>query len=195
MKSGAALIVVLLALGIGAVPVWACDGEIPGTPQHGFTSSDAVFTGRLTSINGLTPSIIDRIRIWVGLTQPSSPLPSYNRFTFTVIESWKGVTTRTIDIDTFSLGMCGFDFVIGREYLVYASGGVTANLSTSIFTRTSLVSAATADLTYLATLPTLPLPKPTPATSPYIAPLLLIGAAGLVFALLEFRRKRRAAKT
>jgi hypothetical protein len=54
--------------------------------------------------------------------------PSAYGFTFRVSRAWKGVTTDTVEVGTPSLGpSCGFHFLVGAEYLVYAGGGGIAS--------------------------------------------------------------------
>jgi len=53
-------------------------------------------------------------------------------------------------------GDCGYRFVAGRRYLVYASKATSGQLVTSICSRTRPLEAAAEDLAYLSTLPQQP---------------------------------------
>jgi hypothetical protein len=74
--------------------------------------------------------------------------PSGRRVTFEVSRTWKGAVGEVITVGTgTSSADCGYDFEVGREYVVYAHGD--DQLSTSICTRTRTVGAATEDLRLL----------------------------------------------
>lgn len=56
---------------------------------------------------------------------------------FKVETVWKGVVTKEVTVRTGeNSAMCGFNFEVGKKYLVYA-GGKIDNLETNICTRTS----------------------------------------------------------
>ncbi len=60
-------------------------------------------------------------------------------------KSWKGVSEKTVSVLTYSDGAaCGYYFVKGESYLVYAYG--KARLTTGVCTRTSHLSLAQRDL-------------------------------------------------
>lgn len=68
---------------------------------------------------------------------------------FKVTQTWRGEAAGTLDVRTgMGGGDCGFAFVTGQEYLVYAHGSPGA-YSTGICSRTRLVSRASEDLAYL----------------------------------------------
>ena len=76
----------------------------------------------------------------------------YGRFvTFSIAQTWKGEAGGTIQINTgMGGGDCGYNFVKGREYLVYAHGS-GGKYSTGICSRTRRLSAAGEDLEYFKT--------------------------------------------
>ena len=54
------------------------------------------------------------------------------RVTFEVLESWKGVTSRRLELVTGGGGGdCGYPFVVGKRYLVFAE-------TTGLFSKTEL---------------------------------------------------------
>jgi hypothetical protein len=116
-------------------------------------------------------------------------MPRGNRFTFTLKSSWKGVTTRTVDVTIFGVEGCGSRFDVGQEFLVYAYGE-SSDFVTGMCSRTAPISAAAADLRYLSTLTTLPLPGATGWQS-YVGLFAWIGGAALALASLELWRRRR----
>jgi hypothetical protein len=97
-------------------------------------SGEAVFIGTPTSV---APG-------------PSSPsLGSTVRFHFEVEEALRGDVAKSIDVDTGdSTGMCGFPFVMGMKYLVYAAASSSV-YTTSLCSRTGLVAGSQDDLALL----------------------------------------------
>jgi hypothetical protein len=97
-----ALAAVLLAIAPGAA--WAC--TCSGIPEFeaAFAQSEAIFVG--------TPLSIEPVED----TYPSAVLVH-----FSVAMAWKGVSGNSAFIQTAASGAsCGYEFVLGREYLVYA---------------------------------------------------------------------------
>ncbi|HEX8286488.1 MAG TPA: hypothetical protein VF556_00745 [Pyrinomonadaceae bacterium] len=65
-------------------------------------------------------------------------------------KSWKGSVSRQITIVTASnSALCGYNFEVGKSYLIYAQDYGTNNLQTNLCTRTAGVSEAKADLKVL----------------------------------------------
>lgn len=66
---------------------------------------------------------------------------------FRADKSWKGNVSRRISISTGAdSALCGFNFEIGKSYLIYAQGADAKNLQTNICTRTAALTNAKADL-------------------------------------------------
>ena len=126
---------VLLALLTAVQPacVYACSCIQPGPPDEARASSTAVFSGKATSVTRETT--LDRGDMVL--------------VTFAVARAWKGPQEATIAVRTpGSSASCGFDFVEGQEYLVYAhtaEGGLQANLCS----RTAPLAQAGADIAAL----------------------------------------------
>lgn len=82
--------------------------------------SDAVFTGEVVAIR-IAP------RWWQDSPEPvSSDLiqegSRVEEVTFAVDRAWKGVSTQQLLIITpFEIGLCGYEFQVGQQYLVFAS--------------------------------------------------------------------------
>src|SRR5262249_20884902 len=78
---------------------------------------------------------------------------SERRVTFVVTNAWKGLSSKEVLIVTgFGRGDCGYEFEVGKNYLVYA-GGPPQALGTSICHRTSSISYAQKDIRIISKLP------------------------------------------
>jgi len=194
LKSGVhrltAIVIVLVAMLLPPRPVFACTCAAPESPATGFAHADAVFVGTVTGISGQAPapSLLDRLRSWVGL--PVTGAFFARQLSVRVSDSWKGVTTADIEIHTgFGDADCGYNFRVGSQYVIYATKGQTG-FETSICLRTIEVASGAADLQYLQTLPRLSLTA-APSTSPL--PLLFLSLGMLVSLLLltVWVRRRR----
>jgi hypothetical protein len=77
------------------------------------------------------------------------------RVRFQILEPFRGATTSEIDVYTGGGGGdCGYSFIVGRSYLVYAYQGPGApRLTTGICSRTRMLSQASEDLAYLRSVP------------------------------------------
>lgn len=196
------LLVLATALAIFArpTPAWACSCMMPPPPAQEFADRQAVFVGTVTGgSSNLSIPFVTQIQNWwnqwTGSTQPVGPATSdMPKVEFSVQDSWKGVTTSTVAIAASSdSASCGIEFVPGQQYLVYAYDFDGAGLQTNMCTRTTDITNASADLTYLNTQPKLTL---TSADSPFwpiaiAGVVLLIGAAA---AGVYFVRRKPAAK-
>ena len=103
------------------------------TPSEGLTSSYAVFTGEVTDIdkNDATP--------FGGL-----------EVTLRVKEMWKGEPAEELRVHTASSSAaCGYGFVKGVTYLVYAVRDEADPLRVSLCSRTAPVEDAKEDLDFL----------------------------------------------
>ncbi len=88
--------------------------------QDAFAGSDAIFSGEVVEIK-------------------ESPTNKYDFIVrFKVAKFWKGKSSREMTITTArDSAMCGYNFEIGKIYLVYASGK-SENFSTTNCSRTNL---------------------------------------------------------
>jgi len=103
------------------------------SPSEGLTSSHAIFTGEVTKIE---PNKATRFG---GL-----------EITLRVERVWKGDPQREIKVHTAgSSAACGYTFVKGEKYLVYALRDDADPMRVSLCSRTALVKNAKEDLSYL----------------------------------------------
>ena len=141
----ASLRAVILALVVSGVwffghagQVYACKCAEPGSPSEELEKFDAVFAGRVVSVHhsydpdGETVSPEDRSTIG-----------------FEVSTVWKGSIHETTYITTPPTGgSCGYTFIEGETYVVYASDSIYADggYTASICSRTALMAQAQADI-------------------------------------------------
>ncbi|HEX7330559.1 MAG TPA: carboxypeptidase-like regulatory domain-containing protein, partial [Pyrinomonadaceae bacterium] len=140
MKRLLLLLIALTWLIVYSTPVLACTCADYGTPVCAtYWSSDAVFVGQLRDITPPNPRAAN--------TLPTAMLH------FIVEEPFRGITSATVDIETFSGTSCDMQFVKGIRYLIYANRGSGSNqLFAGPCTRTTELRNADEDLTYLRSL-------------------------------------------
>lgn len=116
---------------LGASDVSACSCLMDNIQSTGkkvnaaYKQATAVFYGKVTEVNRQEETVIVK---------------------FKVEKSWKGLNTGEVIVRTAeNSAMCGFNFEVGGNYLVY-TGGAVDNLQTNICTRTA---AGNADARYL----------------------------------------------
>lgn len=136
------LLFLMIAVMIAGVVAWpsaasACSCEQPPGVEEELSRSDAVFSGKVISIEEKPPL----------LSVPSKTV------IFEVAKIWKGIEQSQVKITTGQGGGdCGFDFNMGQEYLIYAvksnSYGLNS-LSTIICDRTAILSQSQGDLPLL----------------------------------------------
>ena len=117
---------------------YACSCADPGSPVDALETSAAVFAGRVVSIEG-------------GFDPDKAPYSPEDRTTveFEVGAVWKGVVHERMYVTTRPDGAsCGFAFVEGEEYVVYAhdSAEVDGGYGVYLCSRTALLSQAQADI-------------------------------------------------
>jgi hypothetical protein len=103
------------------------------SPAEGLSSSHAVFTGEVTDIE---PNHATRFR---GL-----------EITLRVKRVWKGAPQEEIKVHTAaSSAACGYTFVKGKTYLVYALSDQADPMRVSLCSRTAPIENAQEDLDFL----------------------------------------------
>lgn len=112
---------------------YACDCAAPPPPREALENSYAVFSGKVIAIEeppqGQMMSTSDPVTV-----------------TFEVKESWKGNFDGTATVKTPMASVsCGFSFIEGEQYLVYAHGDEHA-IEVSLCSRTLLLAGADQDL-------------------------------------------------
>jgi len=114
---------------------WACSCLPPAPPTEALEKADAVFLG-VVERNEVTGPL--QKTDMEGVTGYGKWRPDYSgkEATFRVITIWKGVPQEVLTVETSFFGtMCGYNFEVGFEYLVYAHESDGA-LHTNICSRT-----------------------------------------------------------
>jgi hypothetical protein len=117
--------------------VMACICATRPPPEEAFAKADAVFLGTVAEMGPLSREV---------------PIGTQSRMLlkpvlFRVIETWKGANVRSRVVYTGDgRGDCGYPFLLGSNYLIYAQVMSSNVLVTDICTRTCDESRATADL-------------------------------------------------
>ena len=135
------LILTTLIVLISPSPVYACSC-FRSPPLESLEASTAVFSGRVIDIEGIPPP---------GPVYRRTPIPV--QVTIQVSKVWKGPSDETLVIHTgLDGGLCGlgYFFMIGEEYLVYASAFEEGSeLWAGYCSRTTHISNAEEDLAEL----------------------------------------------
>lgn len=138
-----AVLIVAFTLGslgflVSAGQVYACSCAQPGSPLEEIEKFSAVFAGKVFlvqhSYDPSAKSVTPEDRTTIG---------------FEVSTVWKGTVHEVMYITTPPTGgSCGYTFVEGEEYVVYASDSYYGDDSytASICSRTALLSEAQADI-------------------------------------------------
>jgi hypothetical protein len=116
-----------------ASPARACDFEEPPPPQEALNAATAVFSGEVIEIEPVE----------------DDPSGQYLAVTFEVDRVWKGVESSPVTVETHQdEGVCGYPFVVGESYLVYAHSN-RSPLTTALYHRTTHIDQAEEDLDVL----------------------------------------------
>lgn len=115
----------------------ACSCGAPGTPQEELAAFEAVFAGRVRSIEHTFDLDAQSVSPW-----------DHTRVGFTVNTVWKGDVTRSIEVATPPTGgSCGYPFEEGKEFIVYAYGSAAeGGFTASLCSRTAPLGEAQEDL-------------------------------------------------
>jgi hypothetical protein len=130
------LLTTLAVCAIGLIPRSAepCSCAAPGSPCSATWQADAVFVGRVVSIE-------------------SSPIGAGRLLQFAVVETFRGVRLSQVTLVTgYGQADCGYPFRMGESYVVYAHRSPEGQLSASSCTRTRPLAEASEDLSYLRSL-------------------------------------------
>jgi hypothetical protein len=174
------MVSLLLMLVLAAIPsqqAYACSCIPPAPPLESMANSDAVFSGKVMRIDSDEAPIMNS----------ADPV----KVVFNVSRVWKGPEEGAIALSTArESASCGYNFVVGEEYLVYAYNS-ESGLTTGLCNRTMPLSSAGEDLAALGEGVTpAPAAEPTSSTLPWA---LAAGAvvAGLVLLAAVFLLKPR----
>jgi hypothetical protein len=149
-------------------PAWACDCSY-FSPSDAYEHADIIFSGYVTKI---------------------SPGRQSQSVTFQVADSWKGVTTNEVTLESVGISSsCGFTFIQNHQYLVYGQeqNGI---ITTGLCTRTKALDRGRAqeDFAYLTWV------KVTHGLWDKFLDIIWIGLGGsiiFVFAIVYFHYRRR----
>jgi hypothetical protein len=134
-------IVAFAAVLFAPVRAWACSCIEEGPACQAFFRTHAVFVGRVLGVTDFTAA-----------TDISGRTFTFARrhVRLTVSESFSGVQSNEVTVDTGAGGGdCGYPFVVGESYLVYAYAASDGTLGAGICSRTRPVHDASTDLVYL----------------------------------------------
>jgi hypothetical protein len=121
----------LLALVALPQPVSACSCAMPRSPTEALDRASAVFRGRVATL------------------EPPARLEVIYTARFTVDTVWKGPITPDMTVNTIYVeAVCGYPFVVGQDYLVYADEE-SGQLVVTLCSGTRPTNEAQADLTTL----------------------------------------------
>ena len=129
---------VLLGLSLTGM---ACSCAPPLEIGEALEDAQAVFSGRVVGLR-LVPLEEEDPTLPAGIEELE--------VSFAVQTVWKGETVETLVVRTgFTCCVCGYPFVIGAGYVVYACDSIDGGLSTSFCTRTHLLDSQTNDVSVL----------------------------------------------
>jgi hypothetical protein len=161
-----------------AQQAYACSCIPPAPPLESMANSDAVFSGKVMRIDADEAPIM------------SSADPV--KVVFDVSRVWKGAEEGAIALSTArESASCGYNFVVGEEYLVYANTSETG-LTTGLCSRTMPLSSAGEDLAALGegVIPA-PAAQPTSSTLPWALAVVAVLAGLVLFAAVFLLRPRK----
>lgn len=163
-----------------------------------FKSVHAVFLGEVTHVESEYKPVTTFLNKIYNILYPPSPyyytdMFSGEQVTFVVKTSWKNVSTTKVSL--LSHDDCGYGympFTKGKDYLIYAyhsNNNLKSDLNIGFCSRTVEIPYAVDDLSYLKTLPTLPL---TPLQNYTWLYFIGIAVSTLVFywVLIQNRQKK-----
>ncbi len=174
------LVMIILVGFMAATPqqAYACSCIPPSPPLESMATSDAVFSGKVTRIEAEEAPIM------------SSADPV--KVVFEVSRVWKGAEDGAIALSTArDSASCGYDFVAGQEYLVYAHSS-ESGLTTGLCTRTMPLSAAGEDLAALGegVVPA-PVAQPASTSIPWVLAAGAVGIGLVLLAAIYLKKPRR----
>jgi hypothetical protein len=130
--------VAVIAAGLAAPDAAdACSCAVPKPACEAAWTTAAIFSGRVLTVHSSQPK--------------KGPFIPRTRVRFAVVEAFKGVSDKEIEVETGGGGGdCGYRFRQGSEYLVYAHApGQGGALAVSSCSRTGPLESAANDLAYL----------------------------------------------
>jgi hypothetical protein len=147
---------VIFALTFSLAPAFGCSCVQPppgnntaiGLAQWTASRSDAIFEGRVEGVDLKGPLLEAKVGDLIP-AELEQDLPVM-QVSFEASRSYRGAQHKNIRVRTgIGGGDCGFDFEVGKQYLVYAFADESGHLSTGICSGTALVEASQTNLSYL----------------------------------------------
>jgi len=139
------LVVVAALVTVDGTRVAACSCFDSLAPCESVWDADAVFVGTVARLG----ATVEYDRDAGVSSQPARVTIRERVVHFEVTEAFRGVEVGALEART-STSSCGYDFMAGRTYVVYAhKNPSTAALTVSLCSRTVPVARATEDLAYL----------------------------------------------
>ncbi len=150
MSSKMICVLCLLFVMLCAERVDACSCGGGGKPCEAYGRASAVFVG---TVVGISQRKFDSVEV-ERKRQDAGEYLAPMTYTFAVQKSFGGIVGAEVEVGSgLGGGDCGYEFVQGMQYVVYAYRDPRSNrLSTSICTRTKPVGAADEDLAFLSSL-------------------------------------------
>ncbi len=140
----------------------ACSCVMPPPPQEAMASAAAVFEGTVTDVRG-----------------PKDDQSGSREVDLRIGRRFKGAEADTVTVTTAgSSAACGYNFELGRTYLVYAGEEDGGQLATSLCSRTARIEDAGDDLSALGGGSPSPDPDPSPDPAPQPPPAVEPGKRG-----------------
>ena len=119
--------------------VGACECVVPHRASDAIETADAIFTGVVERFEVIGTPSTEGDPYAQQLTYPA------RQATMRVQTVWKGIAASRVVVETpFDEPQCGYEFLVGKAYVVYAIG--SDRLRTSSCERTRLVTTADDDL-------------------------------------------------
>jgi hypothetical protein len=189
-------IIVVASCGIVSVDqAFACEVASLPTIQEAADSSSTIFSGRVTEF---------------GIIIVSDGMQDMRVALFEVDTYWKSSSEYYKELVVFTAidhGACGYDFEVGKSYLVYADSDDDGSLRTYIGSRTMPLESAQEDLAFLGqdtapvqqgswdeqleVIPWQPENKPSNTVIKTNNAILLVGSGAAIAGLVAFFSLRR----
>ncbi len=160
-------LVILFTLIAQPAPTYACSCAPQPAPLAARTSAMAVFVGTVSGFGATDAS---------GATL---------LVTFEVQQTWKGPTGAQVTLATASgSANCGYEFVRGEQYLVYASAEA-GQLRTSLCSRTTPLASASEDLAALGPGTPVTATAAPVSSAEFDIPWLLVAVGGICVVIIS----------
>jgi hypothetical protein len=147
---------IIFALTVGSAPAFGCKCAPPPPAlktarelaEWNAKGAEAIFEGKVERVELKSSLAEGRIGDVIPATVEEDP--PVMQVSFQVSRAYRGAPQKHLKLKTgLGGGDCGFDFEVGKRYLVYASTDDAGQLSTGICTGTALLEESHGNLGYL----------------------------------------------